>query len=149
MSERIVAHALSPLVASAAALLLSGCMNLIPAYERPAAPIAPSYAPEMTPARAAGGPAAADIEWHRFYADPRLKRLIEVALQNNRDLRIAVLDIEQARAAYQVRRADELPTVDAGAIAQRQPGATGRLVNTYSIGLALSSYEIDFFGRVR
>ncbi|HEX7441721.1 MAG TPA: efflux transporter outer membrane subunit [Caldimonas sp.] len=132
-----------------AALLLSGCMNLIPAYERPAAPIASSYASEMTLASAAGGPAAADIEWQRFYADPRLKHLIEVALQNNRDLRIAVLAIEQARATYQVRRADELPTVGAGAIVQRAPGSTGKLVNTYSVGLALSSYEIDFFGRVR
>ncbi|HEX7437274.1 MAG TPA: TolC family protein, partial [Caldimonas sp.] len=138
----------APAVA-AAALLLSGCMNLIPAYERPAAPIAPGYAPEMTPASAAGGPAAADTPWQSFYVDARLKRLIEIALQNNRDLRIAVLNIEQARATYQVRRADELPSVGAGASVQREPGSTGKLVNTYSVGLALSSYELDFFGRVR
>ena len=71
------------------------------------------------------------------------------ALQNNRDLRIAVLSIEQARATYQVRRADELPSVGVGASVQRQPGANGQLANTYAVGLALSSYEVDFFGRIR
>lgn len=132
-----------------AALLLSGCGSLIPRYQRPAAPIASSYAPEMTPASAAGAEAAGDIEWQRFFTDPRLKRLIEAALQNNRDLRIAVFNIEQARALYQVRRADELPTVGVGANVQRQPGVTGQVVNVYSAGVAVSSYELDFFGRIR
>jgi len=131
------------------ALLLGGCMNLIPAYQRPAAPVAATYPPEALPAGATAGPVAADIEWQRFFADPRLKRLIEAALQNNRDLRIAVLNIEQARALYQVRRADELPNVGAGATVQRQPGGTGNVVNTYAVGLAVSSYELDLFGRVR
>ena len=133
----------------AAVTLLSGCVNLIPAYQRPVAPIASAYAPEMTPADAAGGAAAADVEWQRFFADPRLKRLIEAALQNNRDLRIAVFNIEQARATYQIRRADELPSVGAGVTVQRQAAGNGKLANIYAVGLALSSYEVDFFGRIR
>ena len=133
----------------AAVTLLSGCVNLIPAYQRPVAPIASAYAPEMTPADAAGGVAAADVEWQRFFADERLKRLIEAALQNNRDLRIAVLNIEQARATYQIRRADELPSVGAGVTVQRQAAGNGKLANIYAVGLALSSYEVDFFGRIR
>src|SRR6187402_662074 len=103
------------LAALAVVLMAAGCMRFIPAYERPAAPVAPTYAPELTPAGAPGVPAAADIEWQRFFADPRLKRLIELAIANNRDLRIAVLNIEQARAIHQIRRADELPSIGVGA----------------------------------
>ena len=138
------------LSALATMLLLGGCMSFIPTYERPAAPVAPSYAPELTPAgSSAEQSAAADIDWQRFFADPRLKRLIELSLQNNRDLRVAILNIEQARAAYQIKRADQLPTIGAGASATRQTGATRGLVNVYSVGLQVTSYELDFFGRVR
>ena len=132
----------------AAALAAAGCGTLIPRYERPAAPIPASYPQETTPASAPGAIAAADLEWQRFFADARLRRLLELALQNNRDLRIAGLNIEQARALYQVRRADELPTVGVGATATRQPGSNGKLANTYAVGIALSSYELDFFGRI-
>jgi len=141
-----------PPVAIAAALvasLLAGCINFAPTYQRPAAPVAATYPPETLPATPTGGVAAADIDWHQFYADARLKRLIEVGLENNRDLRIAVLNIEQARALYQVRRADELPTVGVGFTAQRAPAVNGKLVNTYAVGIAVSSYELDFFNRVR
>jgi len=152
MSKRALTRRAGEFSGLAGALLLGGCMNLIPKYERPAAPVAPAYAPELAPAGdAANVPnaaAAADIEWQRFFADPRLKRLIELSLANNRDLRVAALNIEQARALYQVRRADELPTVGAGVTAQRQPGATG-LVNTYAVGVQVTGYELDFFGRVR
>ena len=136
------------LTALAAALLLGGCMSFIPAYERPAAPVAPAYASELMPAGGSDATAAAEIEWQRYFADARLKRLIEIALQNNRDLRVAVLGIEQARAAYQVRRADELPTLGTGLTAQRQASGV-RLVNSYAVGLAVTGYELDFFGRVR
>ena len=130
----------------------SGCMSLIPEYQRPAAPVPAAYPAETaaeTATAAAAATAAAEIDWQAYFADLRLKRLVEVALANNRDLRIAVLNIEQARASYQVKRADELPTVGAGLVAQRQPGSSGGLVNTYSVGLAVTSYELDFFGRVR
>jgi len=92
---------------------------------------------------------AAAIEWQRYFADARLKRLIDIALVNNRDLRVAVLNIEQARAAYQVKRADELPSVGAGMTAQRQAGAGGNLVTSYAVGLQVTSFELDLFGRVR
>ena len=139
--------AMPPLLVGMA--LLAGCMNLIPAYERPAAPVPAGYAPELTPAAAAGSTVAAELEWQVYFADERLKQLITTALKNNRDLRVAVLNIEQARAAYQIKRADELPTLGAGLTAQRQPGSSGSLVNTFAVGLAVTGYEIDFFGRVR
>ena len=129
-------------------LALSGCVSFVPPYERPAAPVAPAYAPELLPAGGSDATAAAEVEWQRYFADARLKRLIEIALQNNRDLRVAVLGIEQARAAYQVKRADELPAVGAGLTAQRQASGGG-LVNSYAVGLAVTGYELDFFGRVR
>ncbi len=131
----------------AAALLQAGCMNLIPKYERPAAPVAASYGAEAT--AAAGVQAAADIEWQRYFSDERLKRLIDIALKNNRDLRIAILNIEQARSTYQIRRADELPTVGAGATAARAVTSPGNVGTTYAVGFAVTGYELDLFGRVR
>ena len=80
----------------ALAMTLSGCMSLAPQYERPAAPVAASF-PE---GGAASFEAAANIAWQRFFADARLKQLIGLALANNRDLRVAILNIEQARAQY-------------------------------------------------
>ncbi len=114
----------------AAALWLAGCMNFTPAYERPAAPVARRF-PSDAPAGA--GAAASEIAWPRFFADARLKRLVELALAANRDLRIAVLNIEQARALYDVQRADQLPNLGLGASAQRAPGTSG-LANTYAVG---------------
>ncbi len=132
----------------AATLLLGGCMSFIPTYERPAAPVAATYPAELLPA-GSGAAAAADLEWQRFVVDARLKRLIEVALANNRDLRVAVLNIEQYRAQYQIKRADELPGLGAGITAQRQANGSGGLGNSYAVGLQVSSYELDLFGRVR
>jgi NodT family efflux transporter outer membrane factor (OMF) lipoprotein len=138
--------ALIPLAAAAA--LLSGCMSLAPKYERPAAPVATSY-PDTTPDDSRDALRASAIDWRRFFADARMQRLIELALQNNRDLRVAVLNIEQARAQHRVTRADLLPTVGVGISSQRQPGPTGNLTNTYLAGVFVSSYELDLFGRVR
>jgi outer membrane protein, multidrug efflux system len=134
-------------VALAVALLASGCTSLAPSYERPAPPVAARFASDAGPT---AGPLASELDWHGFFGDERLKRLIEIALANNRDLRIAALNIEQARALYQVRRADELPTVGVGASASRQPSTTGAgIASLYSVGFSLTSYELDFFGRVR
>ncbi|MDB5907919.1 MAG: multidrug transporter [Massilia sp.] len=129
------------------ALALSGCMSLAPKYERPAAPVAASF-PDA-PATPATSEAAARIEWQRFFADARLKQLIELALANNRDLRVAILNIEQARAQYQIRRADTLPTVSAAVTGSRMPDGNDSIVSTYSAGLAVSAFELDLFGRVR
>jgi outer membrane protein, multidrug efflux system len=134
-------------VLAAVALALAGCSTLIPPYQRPAAPVPPTYPADVTPASAPGGEAAADVDWQRFFADPRLKRLIELALANNRDLRIAVLNIEQARAVYQIRRADELPSVGIGASVARAPIGSS-IATAYAVGFAITGYELDLFGRV-
>jgi len=130
-----------------ATLALAACSSLVPEYERPAAPVPPTYPLDVAQANVPGAEAAADIDWQRFFADPRLKRLIELSLANNRDLRIAVLNIEQARAIHQIRRADELPTVGVGATATRQPLGTG-VATVYAVGFAVTGYELDLFGRV-
>jgi multidrug efflux system outer membrane protein len=132
-----------------AALWLAGC-SFIPTFTRPAAPVAASFpAVKAETAAEASARTAADIEWQTFFKDARLKRLIELALQNNRDLRVAVLNIEQTRAKLQVARADELPTVNAGINGSRGPNTAGAVVSSYTAGLSVTAYELDFFGRVR
>lgn len=140
------------LTAALALAVLAGCA-LSPEYQRPEAPVAANYAiadatPNATPVAA--------LEWQSFFTDPALRRLIELALANNRDLRVAVLNIEQARAQYQVRRADQFPTINLGASGSRAPVAsrsTGSSTaagsfETFNVGLVSSAYELDFFGRV-
>ena len=130
-------------------VLLTGCASMAPPYERPAAPVAATF-PDV---QAAGAPAAlpvSEIEWQRFFVDQRLKRLIELALLNNRDLRIAVLNIERVRAQYQVQRAEQFPTLVLGATGLAQPKATSSGSSTYyTAGLNITGYELDLFGRVR
>ena len=128
----------------ALALCISGCMTLAPTYQRPAAPVAASY-PEL--AGSAASEAAASIGWERFFVDARLRELIGLALQNNRDLRVAILNIEQARAQFRVRRADVLPTVGLGASASRTPGPDDSINSHYSAGLVVSARPINCFRR--
>jgi len=141
-------RALPRLTLLSAALWLAAC-SFVPTYERPAAPVATSFPAEAATGSASTAPAAFDIAWQDFFKDARLKRLIELSLQNNRDLRVAVLNIEQARAQYQVRRADELPTVNAGINGTRGPATSGAVTSTYTAGFSVTAYELDFFGRVR
>jgi NodT family efflux transporter outer membrane factor (OMF) lipoprotein len=140
MTHRTIRPALSLLTLAA---VVSGCA-LTPAYERPPAPVADVF-PQ---ASSAAGPAAADLAWSDFLADARLRSLVELALKNNRDLRVATLNVEQVRAQYGVQRADQLPSVGVGASVNRQP-INGVNVSTYSVGFSVSSYELDLFGRVR
>jgi multidrug efflux system outer membrane protein len=138
----------------ALAMALSGCMSLAPDYRRPAAPVAPGFtSPAPTggvTATPATGEAPATLAWQRFFDDARLRQLIEMSLANNRDLRVAVLNIEQARAQYRVRRADRLPTVAAAFTGQRQTGGENEgIASFYTAGLAVSAFELDLFGRVR
>jgi outer membrane protein, multidrug efflux system len=135
------------------ALLLGGCASMAPPYERPAAPVAASY-PELAPATAVAGASstqpAADIEWQQFFTDARLKKLIELSLQNNRDLRVAVLNIERVRAQYQIQRSEQFPTLQLGATGLYQPNADGQGNRSfYTAGLNVTGYELDLFGRVR
>ena len=131
-------RALAPM---AVAVLLAGC-SFIPTYEPPPLPVAASF-----PDQAAVQPAV-DIRWQDFVADARLRELIALALANNRDLRVATLNIEQVRAQYDIRRADQLPTLNLTASGSRQPSASGGSSQSYSVGLGFSSWELDFFGRV-
>src|SRR5258708_37786628 len=98
--------------------MLSAC-SLAPPYERPAPPVAASY-PDSGQAQGANARTAAEIGWREFFTDPRLKKMVELALANNRDLRVAVLNIEVARAQYQIQRADLFPSVGATASGVRQ-----------------------------
>ena len=140
-----------PLLAAFA--LLGGCINLAPEYQRPDAPVAEQWLPTgQTPA----GDAAADIQWQQFFTDSRLARLQSLALANNRDLRLASLNIEKAQAQYRIQRAAALPSIDAGLSGShsRSPASvssSGSAVTShdYSAQLGLSSYELDVFGRVQ
>lgn len=125
---------------------LSAC-SFIPKYERPEAPVASQF-PGPQPAAAADAKSGADMAWREFIGDARLRELVALALQNNRDLRVATLNIDQVRAQYQIRRADQFPTIGLAATGNRQPDGSGGITNLYSVGLALSSWEIDFFGRL-
>lgn len=155
---RLAGSGLRSAVVALALLALSSC-TMIPEYTRPAAPVpaewpsGPAYKQgEVKPT----GKAVANIKWQEFFVDGQLRKLIELALENNRDLRIAALNIEESQALYQIQRADLFPTVTAaGAVLdQRVPASlsiTGQSVtpHEYSVGLGFSSYEIDLFGRVR
>ncbi|MDP1926699.1 MAG: AdeC/AdeK/OprM family multidrug efflux complex outer membrane factor [Thiobacillus sp.] len=137
----------------ALAASLTGACTLTPDYQRPAAPV-PSAFPDAAPVAAT---IAADaIAWRDYFADARLREVIALALANNRDLRVAALNIEKARAQYRIQRADLFPAVGATGSqnAQRLPGdltASGNAeVNRqYSATIGFSAYELDFFGRIR
>ncbi|MGZ5269479.1 MAG: efflux transporter outer membrane subunit [Ramlibacter sp.] len=132
-------------LAALAAAALAGC-SLIPTYERPAAPVPGSFAYPG----ASEGTAATGLDWQQFFTDARLRELIARALTNNRDLRIAVLNVEQARAQYDIRRADLYPNVAVGVSGSRAPNpVNGNQTTTYQAGLTLSAWELDVFGRLR
>jgi multidrug efflux system outer membrane protein len=138
---------------------LTGCTSMAPKYATPVAPVpaawpeGPAYKPETS--KQAAKPVA-EIPWQEFIADANLRTLIAMALKNNRDFKIAALNLERFRALYQIRRADLLPHIDAtgAATLQRVPADlaanhTSQTVEQYSVGLGVSSYELDLFGRVQ
>ena len=126
-----------------AVVVLSGC-TLIPTYQRPAPPVAAHY-PGAAASTAA--PAAADIGWQHFFADECLKQLVKLALANNRDLRVAVLNVEQSQAQYRISRAAAVPSVAGGASFSRAHAA-GVSVDQWSASVGTTAYEVDLFGRV-
>jgi len=143
----------------AAAMLITGC-SLVPVYQRPDAPVAATYPTGDAYKSPVGAPAsstlpAADIGWRDFLADPRLQRLVQIALTNNRDLRVAALTVAQTQAQYRIQRATLFPSLsgftDSSSV--RTPASTssfGRTILThdYSVGLS-ASWELDFFGRLQ
>ena len=137
----------------ALALVLAGCVNLAPKYERPQAPVAaafPTVEGTVNSGNAVANEAPAAIAWQRFFTDPRLQQLITLALENNRDLRVAILNIEAARAQYQIQRSNQFPAINAGITGQRQTtGKDQPISSLYQAGLSVSAFELDFFSRVR
>ncbi|MDH1867134.1 efflux transporter outer membrane subunit [Pseudomonas chengduensis] len=132
------------------AIALGGC-SLAPTYERPAAPVAADWQVAN-----ANGTNAQALDWQTFIVDADLRRAVDTALNNNRSLRQALLDIEAARAQYRIQRADRLPSINANATGNRQrvpadQSQTGRseVASVYQVGLGLAEYEVDLFGRVR
>ena len=163
MPNRLFSTALAILV-----LMTAGC-SFIPAYEPPELPVEKAWSqgagqsreagagqPVETGAATAGTPAA-DLAWQDYFQSDTLQQLIQLTLDNNRDLRVAVLTIEQARAAYRIQEANTLPVVSGNAGLSRQGvaqdnSATGRAYTsdtTMSASLGVTAYELDFFGRVK
>ncbi|MBU1376908.1 MAG: efflux transporter outer membrane subunit [Alphaproteobacteria bacterium] len=145
----------SLLVALMAATALGGC-TLAPRYERPVLPVGSSW-PTSTPTETSNV-SGADLAWRDVFQDPRLQAVIALSLEQNRDLRVAVANIEQARAQYRIQRADLLPGINANGSYTRSsqpagaaiPGQTGSFkLDQYTVSAGFSAYELDLFGRVR
>jgi multidrug efflux system outer membrane protein len=134
----------------ALAVAAAGCASLAPPVPV-ADPTIPSAWPATPAAQVAGTSAKpADLGWRDFFADPALNALIARALQSNRDLRTAVLDVERARALYRIQRADQFPTVGGSFGLLKSGGANVAAArDEYSVTLGLTDYELDLFGRVR
>jgi len=139
-------------------IFLEGC-TLAPKYTKPQAPVPAEWPTGPAYKESAGKPGevpASNILWRDFFVDERLQKVIELALSNNRDLKLAALNVEMAHALYGISRAELLPTVNAIGSASKQrssidlvrPGEP-RTTEQYSIDLGITSWEIDFFGRIR
>jgi multidrug efflux system outer membrane protein len=151
----------TPMVFVAVALALAGC-TMIPKYERPPLPVPDSFPAsagamdDSTASAATAGSTAAATGWREYFLDERLRAVIERALENNRDLRIAALSVEQAAALYRVRRAEITPTFGIQAAGQKtwlpermtESGNAGA-TEQYSVEVGFMSWEIDLFGRLR
>ncbi len=146
-------------MALALALLLPGC-SLAPNYVRPEAPVAQAWPDDFMPAGTVlaqpSEAVAADIGWKQFFTDPHLQHLIALALDNNRDLRVSALNIERARGLYQIQRADLMPGIEAtgessnkGLPADLSSRGERTVSRQDSVMVGMSSYELDFFGRIQ
>ncbi|WP_380873461.1 multidrug transporter [Sphingomonas sp. DBB INV C78] len=137
---------------------LAGC-SMAPPHTRPPFAAAPVYPAEFQPE--GGDRKATDIGWQEFFTDPRLQTLIQMALDNNRDLRISVARIEEARGQYRIQDAARLPQIDASSSAVRArtntppieiPGfgevGGAATANRYDLQVGVTSFELDFWGRV-
>ena len=136
---------------------LVGC-TLAPSYTRPEAPVPPAWptGPAYPASQAAQIPDVNTLAWRSFFTDASLQQLIAAALENNRDLRIAALNVQRARAVYGIQRAELFPSLDAVAngTQKRVPAdisSTGERYTQkqYDVNLGVYAWEIDFFGRLR
>ncbi len=148
-----------PALLLGAAIAFSGGCTLAPDYEKPEAPVPgawPTGGAYKEVAGAREAPPATELAWREFVADARLAKLVEMALTGNRDLRAAALNVERARAYYGIARSALLPAIDAVGSGSKQripPGVMGfgqaLTIERYDVNLGVSSWEIDFFGRIR
>jgi len=141
-----------PMMASlalAVSLVLSGCSTLEPRSTE-VAPAIPAQWPATATAGAQGAATAdvADIGWRDFFVDPRLQAVITQSLDNNRDLRVAVLNVERARAQYRIQRADRVPAIGVQGQMTRS-GGDAPVTEQFSANLGVVEFELDLFGRVR
>lgn len=146
------------LLLAGVALLAADC-TMAPKYARPDAPVPagwPQGVAYQDNQSAKGAPQARDLAWQEFFTDRKLRQIIEMSLQTNRDLRLAALNVERARAIYGIQRAELLPAVDVAASGSRAQvpvdlSGTGRreTVESYRADLGVLSWEVDFFGRIR
>ncbi|MAK60885.1 MAG: transporter [Ponticaulis sp.] len=140
----------SRLLLATSSVFITGCMNLAPVYEQPEAPI-----PYELPAGASGTSLDNLIAWEMVFASPELRQLVEIALEENRDLRIAVANIEIARAQYGISQSSLLPTVTASGSAVEggrfdTSGPNNSVFRDSAVlQIGITSYELDFFGRVQ
>lgn len=130
--------------------ILSGACSLIPPLDPLQSPVSAKF-----PGNSAGQ-VSADIAWQKFFTDARLRRLVQIALENNRDLRVAALNVEQSRAQYAISRGDLFPSISGSGSAERRrglgaPGLSGSGIQSgsYELSVGLVSYELDLFGKVR
>ncbi len=142
-----------PLSLLTLSLALAGC-SLAPVYQRPDAPI-PAMWPSSSVSAATPAASAAALDWQDFVIDVQLRTLVRVALEQNRDLRQTLLNIEAVRAQYQIQRADRLPGINAQGSGTRQrtpadlsaSGAAG-VGSSFQAGIGITAFELDLFGRV-
>ncbi|HNS54184.1 MAG TPA: AdeC/AdeK/OprM family multidrug efflux complex outer membrane factor [Syntrophales bacterium] len=137
--------------------LLGGC-SLAPTYTRPEAPVPAAWPGGVPPVHEAAKPGEvpADVPWKDFFVDGKLQKVIGLALSNNRDLRVAALNVERTQALYRIQRAELLPSVNAGATfsKERVPGILSqsgqpKTTELYNVNVGVSQWEIDLFGRLR
>ncbi|QBR00575.1 efflux transporter outer membrane subunit [Paraburkholderia pallida] len=134
--------------------MLAGCVSLAPNYEQPPLPV-PTTFPETEAPQSASALNATAIGWKDYFTDPTLQGLIAEALEYNRDLQLAIQRVEEARAIYGIRRADQFPTlgVEADLARSRVPAGlsgVGRPMtgSQYQAGIGIATWELDFWGRV-
>ena len=134
------------LLVSTLSIALTACMNL-----QAPKPVIKSDIPKNF-SQTTTGNSIANQGYQQFFSDPRLLQVIEISLNNNRDLRTATLNIQRAQEQYQISKNDQLPTIGANASAIRQVNPSANPNNPYStfqVGLGMTAYELDFWGRVK
>jgi multidrug efflux system outer membrane protein len=144
-----------PLALALATLTLSGCAYMAPHYDRPESPVADQWSLGIAGTPTSGDVTASVTPWRQFFVDEKLQRLIQTALENNRDLRVTALNVEKTQAMYRIQRADLFPTVGISGIPQQAIQSAGGglssgspTTHSYAASVGIASYELDLFGRV-